>query len=292
MIVETDRHIEAATAILNSKNKGQTLLSALSTRPVESFQFIAAKGSGIKRAVLIVKNAGSTATFLATEPLSKSDIKNISKLIREGVQLLNHHETTIAQTIMRVGSTLLKQAFKSAGFSTLANLMYMECTRLKELDSRNIDQLTFVSMDQRDDNILGSIMLQTYDGSLDCPKIHGLRSVQDIIDGHRKTEHYNAQLWSIAELDGRPVGVLLLNPTTEPRCIELAYLGVAPWARNEGIARAIMNHCVAEGKKFGFSKITLAVDADNFPAVGLYKKWNFHISSVRLAMIQKLSTHC
>ncbi|MDP7006397.1 MAG: GNAT family N-acetyltransferase [Phycisphaerales bacterium] len=292
MILDKNTHIEAATALLKSKSLGEALIQNLQSKPNNDYFFVTSSQSNIKHSLLIVKNAGATATFIATEPSKNTEIDEISKLITEGVQILDGGNTSVAQTIMKNSNTKLARAFSKAGFSTLATLVYLESKIPNKRGLTYSDNIDFVSMENRSDKALGSILNQTYENSLDCPKIHGLRSVDDIIVGHRTAGNYNPKLWTIAELDNRHAGILLLNPLSDSTSVELAYIGVAPWARNHGVADALVDYCFYLGSDYGFSEVTLAVDANNRPALNLYKKWNFRKSTTRLTMIQKLSTLC
>lgn len=288
-IVKKNQHLEVATALLRSKSKAQELLRTLEQRPVGSFRFVTSKDNDIEIVVLAVFNQGATVTILSTEPTLDREIQGISELIGASLEGLLGTDAALAQTVFPVDHHRLEHAFAGAGFHRLAILNYMELARsaLKQTRNRS-DHVRFSSMLEHSDHALGLLMLDTFQGSLDCPKIHGLRRVQDIIDGHRAHGEYDAQLWFIAEVECQHAAVLLLNPIQEMRCMELAYLGVAPWARGKGIGHALIQHAVTQSSKYGMPRITLAVDALNTPAICLYKKWNFHKTKERCTMIRKL----
>jgi ribosomal protein S18 acetylase RimI-like enzyme len=97
------------------------------------------------------------------------------------------------------------------------------------------------------------------------------------------------QVWTIAELEGVPIGVVLLNPTHSPYCLELAYIGILESARFKGLGNHLMQHVANQTTAAGASRVTLAVDAKNIPAIKLYKKWNFKKTKQVCTMIRKLS---
>jgi len=268
MIVEKNRHLEAAIALLGSKSKAKVLLESLNMRSSGKFHFFAEQKDGRDTAVLAVLNQGATVTVVCTDPREEDEADAIGSLIEKAIEWLSSTNMRLAQTVMPVKHHLLEKAFSIGGFHRLAILNYMERTRFSAKSTRNsIDHVRFVPMTEYGDEVLGGVMQETYRHSLDCPKIHGLRRVQDIIDGHRGHAPYNAQLWCIAEVERKHAGVLLLNHASISKCIELAYIGVVPCARRQGVGDACMHHAVELSRKLGEPRITLAVDASNSPAI-------------------------
>ena len=289
MIVAENRQLEAAMALLGGKkHRAQSLLQTLDSRPGETYRFIANQDDEIDAAVLVVINKGATATILATAPTTDSSAQDIGRLIKESVEGLRGTGCSIAQAVLPIHDDKLSCSYLDAGFAELACLKYMERSRSSKQPAPHTCDVRFIPMTKQTDTILGSILLETYEGSLDCPKIHGLRKVQDIIDGHRGLDHHDANLWSLAKLDGKLAGVLLLNAVPESKCMELAYLGVAPWARNQGLGNALVQRAVEQTDDIGFSKITLAVDAENHPAISLYSRWRFGETGQRMTMVCQL----
>lgn len=289
MIVAKNKHLDAATAVVGGKkNRAQSLLRSLRTRPSETYHFVSHQNCETESAVLVVMNQGSTATIAASEPTSKMQVENICCLIQESIRGLRNSGCSIAQTVLPVNAELCKRAYSDAGFDDLATLQYMERKHPSKLHPYQRCGAVFRSMANQADVVLENILLETYKESLDCPLIHGLREINDIIQGHRSQDHYDPNLWSLAEINATPAGVLLLNISPEPDCVELAYLGVAPNARGIGLGDALVNRAVEQSIKLGCTKITLAVDSNNFPATSLYSRWGFRKTGTRAAMICRL----
>jgi mycothiol synthase len=81
------------------------------------------------------------------------------------------------------------------------------------------------------------------------------------------------QLW-VAELDGRPVGVLECRDQylAEEGCGYVANLGVLPDARGRGVAKYLLRHAFATDAAAGRAGTILHVDSNNTtPALGLYE---------------------
>jgi len=288
MILPKNRHLEAATAILGNKRHAKVLLQTLETRTLGSYHFLGSQRNHIESAALLIHNVGNTTTFLVTEPKTEGEVEKITKLIQASIETLKNRKIGLAQTVMETQQQLLFKAYENAGFHKLSILTYMERSKSAGVPLPPSTDVLFVSMEQTSDEVLQTTLENTYIGSLDCPKIHGLREIQDIVEGHRNQGLYDAQLWTIAQLEDEPVGVLLLSPLPEATCMELSYLGIIPSARGKGIGDALMSLAVKQSSEYGLPRIVLAVDCANSPATLLYKRWNFHTTRHRLSMIRQL----
>ncbi len=287
MIVPKNRHLEVATAILGNKRHAKALLQSLEQRTLGSYQFYQ-ESTHSSAAILLVHNPGNTTTCIATPPSSEEEIGCTTNAIRIGMQSIQNESNRIAQTIMDIDQPLLAMAYRGAGFIDLARLTYMERATLKVTQGSESSALTFSSIEEIGEEVLQNILQETYMHSLDCPNIHGKRRIEDIIEGHRHQGDYTPSLWSIASHRDKPVGVVLLSPLKESACMELSYLGVVPNERGKGFGGILLQHAIAQSKHFGLSRIVLAVDSTNEPAIQLYQRWSFRTTRQRLSMIHTL----
>jgi mycothiol synthase len=287
MLLLKNRYLEATTTLLGCQNQGEALLTALGNRPEGSFDLYGIGESGIHCSLLLLINTGSTVTCIASPAKSEAEKSHTSDLISEALNSPRIRNIQFAQTILRPSDHSLAQTFTDAGFTKLALLDFLEQRRPAK-KVRIPKGLAFASITSKNDTKLGELLEATYVGSLDCPKIHGLRPVQNIIEGHRGEDPTISQVWCIAELESEAVGVILLNANQKQRAVELAYFGLLPNWRGKGFADPCMQYIANQTEHLGFSTVTLAVDADNYPAQKLYKKWNFRKTKQRLTLIQKL----
>jgi ribosomal protein S18 acetylase RimI-like enzyme len=169
----------------------------------------------------------------------------------------------------------------------LAILTYLEVSQLVIESKHLAENITFRSMKNTTEAELQWLLQKTYIDSLDCPQIHGMRRIQDIIAGHREQGTYDEELWTIAEFDGKLAGVLLLNRVPEMGCMELAYVGCVPEARGCGLGDALIELAMQQAADCGLPRITLAVDSENLPAFELYRRWGFRETRKRYTMIKK-----
>ncbi len=89
-------------------------------------------------------------------------------------------------------------------------------------------------------------------------------------------------------VEDRPAGALLLNPSSQGRCIELVYLGLAPPARGRGLGGMLLRHGLRLVRKRPERLMTLAVDEQNAPAMKLYRRERFRRIMRRAALIRSL----
>src|SRR5262249_52851092 len=118
-------------------------------------------------------------------------------------------------------------------------------------------------------------LMQTYQGTLDCPEINDVRTVDEILDGHRSQGQHDPALWWHVSLNGQPAGVVLLTSIPESGDWEVAYVGVVPEMRRRGIGRELIHRVLHEARTAGVPGVTLSVDGRNGPAWELYRRLGF-----------------
>jgi ribosomal protein S18 acetylase RimI-like enzyme len=131
-------------------------------------------------------------------------------------------------------------------------------------------------------------ILASYEQTLDCPGLLGLRSIEDVIDGHLATGQFHPHLWWALTQGDAPVGVCLLSLAPSLSAAELVYLGLAPAWRRKGLARMLMKRAMAAAGAHGAERMLLAVDEANAPAMSLYRSLGFEATDRKLALILPL----
>ncbi|WP_169978028.1 GNAT family N-acetyltransferase [Tautonia rosea] len=117
---------------------------------------------------------------------------------------------------------------------------------------------------------------RSYQGSLDMPELAGLRSLDDVLQGHLARGSFDPDRWRLGWLEGQtePVAVLLLLAGSESTW-EVSYLGLAPEARGRGLGRRVLAHALELTRPHAH-RLELAVDVRNLPADRLYQRCGFH----------------
>lgn len=127
----------------------------------------------------------------------------------------------------------------------------------------------------------------SYEGTLDCPEVNGVRSIDEVIAGHQSQGRYDPSTWWLAWLDGVPVGVLMLVEDA-PREWEIAYVGVVPCARRRGVARGLMRQALCHARMVEAVRLMLSVDDRNTPARRLYQELGFEKYDHREVMMARI----
>ena len=129
-----------------------------------------------------------------------------------------------------------------------------------------LEEISTVSVDDPD---FREALKASYHGTLDFPEMNGLRSIDEILSGHRDQP---TERW-LGRVRGVPVGVLILS--TQSSTLEVAYLGVDDRRRGRGIGRELAIHAVREAVRRGCDLLTLGVDERNIPARRMYESLGF-----------------
>ena len=177
-----------------------------------------------------------------------------------------------------------------AGYSKLATLLY--CRRMVHVappPGISVRDLEFITYAEGGDSLFLPAVAATYEGSLDCPGLAGLRAIEDVVTGHRATGEYDPNLWYAAKSDGETLGVLLLSPVAGRSCFEVVYMGVVPEHRGCGVGSALLAHACRVCEEKGIDELILAVDRENTPARAVYDHWAFATIAQRDAWIFPLA---
>lgn len=191
-------------------------------------------------------------------------------------------------------TALVAKAFRSAAFTPLATLDYLSrrVPRRGEAPAPTLPPSVAISPWRRDDPRLQlelrQLLDRTYESTLDCPGLCGLRDTQDILDGHLAGGRYEPGLWSIVRVDSEAAGALLMSVGHSGDEIELVYLGLAASMRSRGLGRLLLAFGLSQLAGRRERRICLAVDRANAPAVRLYSSAGFVAVGSRMAMIRSL----
>jgi GNAT superfamily N-acetyltransferase len=242
----------------------------------------------ITATVLAVPNPGRTAILFSSAP-STAEVPRHARLIRHATDALREQGCHLAQVLTEPGERLQQEAFVAGGFTLLAHLSYLERPLPRRgPDAKAPPDVTVETYAPSMQPELAHVLDASYEGTLDCPGLRGLRHTEDIIAGHMGAGEFDPSLWTILRLHGRAEGALLLNRAVASNTVELVYIGLSPRARGIGAGRFLLQHgfgLIAGGRE---RCITLAVDDDNAPAMALYRSEGFRRVLRRIAMIRPL----
>lgn len=195
----------------------------------------------------------------------------------------------LAQILLPVGDTVLRDGIAGSGFRMIGELRYLQRQWRKPPPSMVLPQdVEVVDYGPSTHVMLAETLQRTYEGSLDCPTLNGLRHVEDIIAGHKSAGVFNPGWWKLLCRGGKCIGLVLLCGVPQTTTMELVYLGLAPEARGQGLGDVLMRLAVDVAVQAGCDQLTLAVDSGNSPALGLYHRHGLRHVGTRIAMLRDL----
>lgn len=245
----------------------------------------------IAATVLAVPNPGRTAMIFASPPASREELGRQAELIDHACRELGAMDLHLAQVLTEPQDTLQREAFLAGRFVELAHLSYLErplAAAGKAAPARWPKDVTVEPYHQALRREMITVLERSYEETLDCPDLRGLRRTEDILDGHQGTGEFDADLWTLLRIRGEASGVLLLNRAPANNTIELVYIGLAKTARGRGLARPLLRHGLNLLTGRPERAITLAVDERNEPAIALYRGEGFRRVLRRIALIRPL----
>ncbi|XAL97991.1 GNAT family N-acetyltransferase [Phycisphaeraceae bacterium D3-23] len=249
-------------------------------------------GGRILAAALVVPNAGATAMLFPGSAAGWHDHAIAQRLIERACAAAENPGVCVVQALLDPGQVLEGRVLEQAGLTKLAKLVYMQC-----------------ATDPKDHRIglpmsLGRVAVKAYRGdeehmarfcraveasyedTLDCPGLLGLRPIEQVVAGHRATGRFTPALWqAFYDAEDRPVAVLLLAEVAQGGSHEVVYLGVAKPFRGRGVGSQLMAYALSTTTRCGGSRLFLAVDDRNEPAVRLYHGLGFRATARKIAYV-------
>lgn len=244
---------------------------------------------------LWVPSPGKTAMLFAPSLSEFPEAAAATEVaIRGALEDARQAGIVLVQAMMEPGDGAGKTVFAAAGLAQLATLTYME--RRPPVQPPAFDlppDLQLVSYEAGTHGLFRQAIAASYEQTLDCPAMSGMREIEDVIEGHKAVGIFEPQLWGvllrggIGGGGGKAVGCLLLAEIPARRALELVYLGLSPEARGQGLGRLLMSRVLAIASRRHFEVATLAVDAANGPAARLYRRCGYTSVAQRVAMIKR-----
>jgi GNAT superfamily N-acetyltransferase len=250
------------------------LLSAHQGQPVVGL-LEACHGKSVVGVVWAQPQPGATAALWPPVLIRKDDELVARALIVAACDALVDQKVSCIQAVLEGADRHQADRLASAGFQRMAELAYMLCLeghfpRLSPARPLQFD----ASADPADDR-WARMVLATYEQTLDCPRLNGVRRVQDVLAGYRATGAFNPAWWRIARHGGCDVGCLILADHPRSEQMELLYMGLVPSARGRGWGIELVRYAQWLTREAHRTRLLLAVDMQNTPAMVTYERAGF-----------------
>jgi ribosomal protein S18 acetylase RimI-like enzyme len=267
----------------------QTLERALATSAGHDFVCVRAViGNQLAGVVLAQKLPGRTAAVWPPQLAESSPPELTTRLLTAVENELQSAGTRLAQALLAPDQVAEQASLRAAGYANAATLLYMACDSGLFPDEPPAMNLTLDTVTPASEPQLEAIIEASYQGTLDCPLLDGLRTPGDVLAGYRAVGAYRPELWLLARCGNDDAGCLILADHPQVDHLELVYLGVIPAARGHGYGLALTRHALWLARQFRRQRVVLAVDAANAPAISVYEAAGFFGFDQRLVIIKKL----
>lgn len=245
----------------------------------------------VRHACAVVPGAGRTAMMFSSSPRTPAEAPEVAALLDGACAAAGG--PLLVQALLEPGEDGLERSLGPAGFARIGVLQYLKRPWADAPAVRGADGwpagVTVRRWGAGDDPLLREALEASYEQTLDCPELHGLRRTEDVIASHRATGRWDPRLWWLVFEGGRARGALLLNPCPEHDSTELVYLGLAPSLRGRGLGRRLLATGVEALCGRPHRAMACAVDARNAPARRLYEDFGFRLFAERAAFVRALA---
>ena len=228
--------------------------------------------------------------LIFTSPCQHETEPTMARLLDAICGVISRQEIDLAQGLLDPTDESSRQAFAAAKFELMAELHYLQCTPRKDAAFPTLaPPLHWKNYSVENHPQFAATILASYHDSLDCPALTGRRDIENVIAGHKASGIFDPRLWHLLCDGDQPLGVLILSPAgAAESVVELVYLGLTPAARGRGLGAMLMKQALATVIFEKHSKLSLAVDSRNVPALKLYYSHGMDRFTARLALMRDL----
>jgi len=262
---------------------------------------LAVLGSG-RTAMIFLSNPDNTSE-LGSEEIQTQEISASVIAALEGLRALAPERVTLAQTLIEPEHTWAHKACSDAGMICVGQLDYLRKpiaqdgsatlspppAAQKQVWPTGVTVRAIRSLDPNagdsDHDLLVAALEGSYEATLDCPELCGLRSMDDVIESHRATGEFDPTRWHLIFKDEQPAGCCLLSHIPQSNSVELVYLGISPPARGLGLGRSVLSYAIDQLGALAFNEVTCAVDNRNTPALSIYESLGFKCFDARIGFV-------
>jgi GNAT superfamily N-acetyltransferase len=250
---------------------------------------VAQRDGKVVSAILPVISPGRTMLILCPHGGSKATDSATRLLVDPVCRWCADRHVQLAQALIDPHDADLAEVFAGEGFSKMAELHYLHAAPPADAAFPPLpSSLAWTAYSTANHAVFGRTILESYQKSLDCPALNGRRDVEDILEGHKASGHFDPNLWLLLSEGETPLGILLLSESLRSDAIELVYLGLTPAARGRKLGEFMMRHAYATVAQRRQARLSLAVDAQNTPALKLYYRNGMQRIGSKLALLRDL----
>lgn len=255
--------------------------------------WVAERGRQLLWAILPIVSPGRTMLLMAphARPLP-AQLPAARALTQHVVDHYRARGVHLVQVLLEPTDQPIMRLYSACGFTKMADLLYLQARIARAVQPPALSPgLELIHYSPARHDLFARTILASYESSMDCPALNGVRQIDDIIAGHKATGEHDPNLWYLLvdrQNPPRPLGTLLLSPAPQNETLELVYLGLLPAARGRGIGNLLMQLALACCWQRKCATLTLAVDAINLPALNLYHRHGMEHIAVKTVLMRDM----
>ncbi|MCI0334710.1 MAG: GNAT family N-acetyltransferase [Planctomycetes bacterium] len=249
--------------------------------------YVALRGEQICGVAWGQRQSGNVAVFWPPWLTAGEDFNTACRLAEQVVKRLDETTVEMTQVLVSSGDSEVVRVLEHVDFRQLTNLLYLTCEsqRFPRERPKSAD-VEFITYDGTQRSRLMRLVERTYEGTLDCTSLNGVRHMDNVITGYQATGVYRPENWFIVRAGDADVGILLLADHPQAGHWELMYMGLVPEARGHGWGRQVTQFAQWLAGRANVERIVLAVDAVNDPALRMYRSTGFEIWDRRTVYVR------
>ena len=266
-VPEGQRQRQVAAQLAATSEKNESLDGLLGA--YRGQQFVGAAFAQIQ--------TGKTASVWPPQLVPGEPPSTAASLLDAVLRFLEPREVRMAQALLETDAQAEELLLCQGGFTRLSDLFYLASPSSEFPTSPPDCPLQFETYGPANHRRLASIVEATYQQTLDCPNLNGVRNIEDVLAGYKASGIVDYSRWLIVRKDDADVGCLLLSDFPEYDNWELVYMGIVPSARGHGLGFEIVRYAQWRAYQAGRSRLVLAVDVANKPAIEMYAAAGFQV---------------
>jgi len=261
--------------------------------PLDRQWWLLADGVPLSACNCVESPGRSAVLFLPPGGSISVRTEELAVWLRAIVREQRGRDLRLLQCLLAPGDEKNAAALSMAGFRHLAELCYLERGPLiadlpAPPTAGQRSSHDWIHYDNCNHADFARLIQSTYQGSLDCPGLAGLRDIEDVIAGHKAAGRFDPRRWLLLRVGRISAGCILLSENPLRTSMEIVYLGVRPEMRKRGVGALLLHRGLQLAYADGLAKVTVAVDSANEPALRLYGSAGFVPNAWRRVMILPL----
>ena len=197
------------------------------------------------------------------------------RLIDAAAEFVASRPVRVAQALLNDSSEAMASYFQAAEFEHVADLQYVVSMIFPHTDPAAETATQFEPWGADNQPEFEATIAATYEETMDCPVLNGVRAMDDVLAGYRATGQHDAALWNLVRSGKEIVGCLLCADHPQTDQLELVYMGIVPAARGRRLGLLVARYAQWLAHQRGRKRVVLAVDAENEPALAMYRAAGF-----------------